>query len=54
MLISYSKKFNIRILRKICKIKCIKFVSQLNKLKLIKILIEFTKYSNIGLNCIKI
>ena len=41
MLISYSKKFNIRILRKICKIKCIKFVSQLNKLKLIKILNEF-------------
>ncbi len=41
MLISYSKKLNIRILRKICKIKCIKFVSQLNKLKLIKILNEF-------------
>ena len=41
MLISYSKKFNVTILKKICKIKNIKFVSHLNKLKLIKILNEF-------------
>lgn len=41
MLISYSKKFNVSTLRKVCKIKCIKFTSHFNKLKLIKILNEF-------------
>ncbi len=41
MLISYSKKFNVRALRKICRLKCIKFVSHFDKLKLIKILNEF-------------
>ncbi len=41
MLISYSKNFSVKTLRKICKIKCIKFVYHFNKLKLIKILKEF-------------
>jgi hypothetical protein len=41
MLISYSKKFNVRTLRKLCKIKCIRYVYNFNKLKLIKILNEF-------------
>lgn len=41
MLISYSKKNSIRTLRKVCKIKCIRYVSQFNKIKLIKILNEY-------------